>query len=181
MRLTIQPVRRAVFTAMMPMTAVFAAAGFAGPALASDVVFAAGTGPEARSEASPASSPGEALEKAATQMADPAFQDGLSGMAEGLGQAMLSLPIGKFVDAVEQARPGTIRKTSGKTMREDATLGGAIGEDAGRLPAQMGKQSRAALTAMSGLASALASMMPALEKLGRDLEKSAGKIKTTRP
>ncbi|MBP7952169.1 MAG: hypothetical protein KAZ17_01655, partial [Sphingorhabdus sp.] len=89
MRLTIQPVRRSAFAAMIPMAAVLAAAGFAGPALASDVVFAAGTGPETRSEAPSASSSGEALEKAATQMADPAFQNGLSGMAEGLGIALL--------------------------------------------------------------------------------------------
>jgi hypothetical protein len=181
MQLFIQPIRRAAFAAMIPAAAIFAAGGLAQPALASDVVFAAGTGVEAHAPSRSPAASGEALEKAAAQMADPAFQDGLSGMAEGLGEALLSLPIGKFVHAVEQARPETIRKADGKTMREDATLADVAGEDAGELPAQMGKQSRAALTAMSSLASAFASMMPALEKLGRDIQKSAGKIKTARP
>lgn len=109
----------------------------------------------------------------AESLADPRMQDGVAAMVERLGETMLDLPVGKFVAAVENERPGTI----GKPIREDATIADLAGRDAERLPSELGLSSRQMMAMFSGFASAFATMMPEFEQMGRDLERRMKDIK----
>jgi hypothetical protein len=170
----------------LPAFVLAAAIAAASPAYATEIVFVPGTGannafsdPDAEIESADdiAAPNNEAkMREMAERLGDPAMQDGIADMAEGLSNVLLKLPIGKFAHAIEKARPGTV----GRGISEKATIADVAGRDADRLPEEIGKQSRVAMTAMSGFASAFASMMPALEELGRDLEKSMADMKAKR-
>jgi hypothetical protein len=110
------------------------------------------------------------------KMSDPDMQDGVAQMAEKMGETMMRLPIGKFVSAIEKARPGTVKKS----MREDATLADLAGRDAENIPETLGKQSRVAMSMMGGFAKAFASMMPEFEKMGKEMAASMDDIKSKR-
>jgi hypothetical protein len=164
----------------LPALLVAVAVIAASPAYASDIIYVPGTGTTTFADAETgkrddinAPSNEAKMREMADRLDDPAMQDSIAGMAEGLGNVLLKLPIGKFANAIEKARPGTV----GRDISEKATIADVAGRDADRLPAELGKQSRVAMKAMSGFASAFASMMPALEELGRDLEKSMADIK----
>lgn len=109
----------------------------------------------------------------AERLGDPAIQDGVANFAEGMGNILLNLPIGRLAAAAEKARPGTVRRK----IASDATVADIAGPDAHLVPAKLAKQSRVALSVMSEFAGALASMIPALENLGRNLEKNMASIK----
>jgi len=161
-------------------TSLFAAT----PALANDIVFVPGTGEAAMaSETIAAPSTIDAnrdtqadMIAVADRLEDPALQDGVAGIVESVTERMMQLPVGKFIAAIENARPGTIKRG----IREDATIADLAGSEADGLGAELGKQSRIAMNMMSGLTEALAGMMPQLEALGRDLEKSVADIKASR-
>ncbi|HMS19270.1 hypothetical protein [uncultured Sphingorhabdus sp.] len=116
------------------------------------------------------------LNDMADDLADPRVQNGVAAMAERIGETMLDLPVGKFVAAIEKARPGTMKKR----IREDATVADLAGRDAEHLPRELGKGSRQMMTMLSGFASAFATMMPEFEQMGRDLERSMKDIKAAR-
>ena len=151
------------------------------PAFANDIVFVPGTGEMAvASETIAAPSAIRAkrdtqadMIAVANRLEDPALQDGVAGIVESVTERMMQLPVGRFISAIEKARPGTIKRD----IPEDATIADLAGSDADGLGAELGKQSRVAMNMMGGLTEALASMMPELEALGRDLEKRVADIK----
>jgi hypothetical protein len=167
----------------LPAFVLAAAMVAASPAYAADIVFVPGTGApsdiaDEDSEiavmddvASPNSE--AKMREMAERLDDPAMQDSIAEMAEGMGNMLLKLPIGKFAHAIEKARPGTV----GRGISEKATVADMAGRDAEDLPEELGEQSRVAMKMMSGFAGAFASMMPELEKLGRDLEESMADMK----
>ncbi|MFC4291252.1 hypothetical protein ACFOWX_02365 [Sphingorhabdus arenilitoris] len=165
--------------------AIVVAMSFAAPVHAQDVIFIPGTG-----EAAPADDAGsgvpydntdprasssneEQLRGVAARLGDPDMQDGIANMAENLGEVMMRLPVGKFMSAIEKARPGTVDRD----YDEDTTFADMAGPEAEDLPQQLGQQSRVAVKMMSGFAEAIAQIMPQLEELGRDLDKSMADVK----
>lgn len=149
------------------------------PAAAQDIVFAPGTGQTELADVAldqndtgdlqpVASEADEDLTEMADKMADPRVQDGVSAAVERATGAMMSMPIGRFVEAIERTRPGTVSRR----IRPDSTIADVAGGDSRYLPAQLGDGSRQMMGMMSGFARAMAAMMPEFERMGRDMEES---------
>ncbi len=157
----------------LPLVAVTA------PASAQDVVFAPGTGdteyvsadaPE-YADAPDYEDTGYDDDQAgmgpiAGRLSDPMVQDTVAIMVESMAGAVMNMPIGGITEAIESARPGTVRRQ----YRRDATVADIAGRDARYLPQDLGDQSRAAVGMMGGVARAMANMMPAFENLSRDMQ-----------
>ena len=157
----------------LPLVAVIA------PASAQEVVFAPGTGEtEYVSADAPEYADAPDYEDAgydddqagmgpiAGRLSDPMVQDTVAIMVEGMAGAVMNMPIDGITEAIESARPGTVRRQ----YRRGATVADVAGRDARYLPQDLGDQSRAAVGMMGGVARAMANMMPALENLSRDME-----------
>ena len=112
----------------------------------------------------------------AARLADPATQDSIAGMVEKMSATMLQLPVGKFVAAIEDARPGTVKKR----VRDDATLADLAGPKADAVPEMLGQESRTAMRMASGFAKAFAVMLPEFEALGKEMEKEFKAAKSRR-
>jgi hypothetical protein len=153
----------------LPLLAISAA-----PAMAQDVVFVSGTGEPVAIEAidddfaSTADESDTDFADMADKIADPAVQDGVAAAIESATGAMMNLPVGRFAEAIERARPGTVSRR----MRGDATVADIAGRDARYLPEELGTRSREAMGMMSGFARAMATMMPEFERMGREMEES---------
>jgi hypothetical protein len=153
----------------LPLLAVAAA-----PAAAQDVVFVSGTGEPVAVEAvddgfAPTADESDTdFADMADKIADPAVQDGVAAAIESATGAMMNLPVGRFAEAIERARPGTVSRR----MRGDATVADIAGRDARYLPEELGTRSREAMGMMSGFARAMATMMPEFERMGREMEES---------
>ena len=111
--------------------------------------------------------PAESMTQMAERLTDPAMQDSVAEMVEKMSSVMMKLPVGKFVAAIEDARPGTVKDK----IREDATLADLAGPKADDMPEMLGEQSRTAMSMMGGLAKAFAVMLPQFEELGKEMEK----------
>lgn len=156
----------------LPLVAVTA------PASAQEVVFAPGTGAmEYVSADAPEYEDAPDYEDAgyddqagmgpiAGRLSDPMVQDTVAIMVEGMAGAVMNMPIDGITEAIESARPGTVRRQ----YRRGATVADVAGRDARYLPQDLGDQSRAVVGMMGGVARAMANMMPALENLSRDME-----------
>ncbi len=167
--------RPSAFFIRVPMIAalVVAPAAFA-PAFAQnddEIVFVSGTGdiqnfdsptPSERADAP------EGMMDLADKMADPDMQDGIASAVETMAATMMKLPVGQFAAAIEDARPGTVRKQ----IRRDATVSDVAGRDAEYLPQELGDRSRDMMGMMGSFAKAFAVMMPEFEKMGREMEAS---------
>ena len=146
----------------------------AAPAAAQDIQFVSGTGEPAEGapvydDFDPAADNDDAgLDGLASKMSDPAVQDGVAAAIESATGAIMNLPVGHFAEAIERARPGTVNRR----MSRDATVADLAGRDARYLPEELGERSREAMGMMSGLASAMAVMMPEFERMGREMEES---------
>ena len=146
------------------------------PTVAQDVVFVPGTGvlTEAVGDVGsdniqqPDFAADDDISAMANRMGDPVVQDGVSLAVERATDAMMRLPIGRFADAIERARPGTVDRH----IRGDATVADIAGRDSRYLPQELGERSREAMGMMSGFARAIATMMPEFERMGRDMEDS---------
>jgi hypothetical protein len=155
--------------AFIPLLCVIAV-----PALAAPVEFVSGTGQE--SIAAPALPFADApvddgdtaqdMERMADVMANPKMQDSVAHMVEGMTNMMLHLPVGQFAEAIEKARPGSMKKR----IRSDATLADLAGRDGKNLPEKLGKESRAMMVMMGGFTKAFATMLPEFEKIGKEME-----------
>jgi hypothetical protein len=144
------------------------------PVMAQDVVFVSGTGDPVAVEAidddfAPITDESDTdFSGMADKIADPAVQDGVAAAIESATGAMMNLPIGRFAEAMERARPGTVNRR----IRGDATVADIAGRDARYLPEELGERSREAMSMMSGFARAMATMMPEFERMGREMEES---------
>lgn len=106
------------------------------------------------------------IDPIAGRLSDPMVQDSVAIMVETMAGAIMNMPIDGIAQAIETARPGTVRPS----MRRGATVADVAGRDARYLPQELGDQSRAAVGMMGGVARAMANMMPAIENLGRDMQ-----------
>lgn len=104
----------------------------------------------------------------ADKISDPVMQDGVAAAVERTTSAMMQIPIGPFVQAIENARPGTVNRR----LRRDATVADVAGRDAEDLPERLGDSSREMMGMMGGFARAMAVMMPEFERMGREMEES---------
>lgn len=155
------------FLVAVPLLAIGA------PVAAQDILFAPGTGGDVTPytydrEEYPISDDAGDIENIANKMSEPAMQDGIATAVEQVTSAMMRLPVGRFVAAIENARPGTIDRR----IRRNATIGDLAGHDAEDLPERLGDGSRQMVGMMGGFARAMASMMPEFERMGRELEDS---------
>lgn len=163
---------RSIKFALLPMSvALLAAPAFA---QSDEIVFVPGTGATVDiSSAEPGSfvvdknNAGD-INDIAEKLANPAVQDGVATVVERMAGAMMQMPAGQFADAIENARPGTVKRS----IRRDATIADLAGRDAEYLPEELGARSREAMGMMSGFARAFAVMMPEFERIGREMEES---------
>lgn len=109
----------------------------------------------------------------ADKLADDTMQDSIAAAVERLTGVMMKLPVGEFAAAVEEARPGSVKTR----IPKDATLADLAGDDAQHMPETLGKQSRVAMTMMSGFARAFAKMMPEFENIARDIGAEMDRVK----
>lgn len=135
------------------------------PAVAQDVIFAPGTGDPAEVYAD---APQNDVEDLAERFDDPVMHDGIASAVEGISESIMRLPVGRFADAVERARPGTVDRR----LPHDATVGDLAGRDADYLPQELGDRTRDMMGMAGGFARALAVMMPEFERMGREMEES---------
>lgn len=145
----------------------------AAPAVAQDVVFAPGTGEPVDALAYapddyPESDNAAEMAEVADRIDDPALHDGVAAAVEGVTDSIMRLPVGRFADAIERARPGTVDRR----LPHDARVGDLAGRDAGYLSQELGERSREAMGMMGGFARAMAAMMPEFEKMSREMEES---------
>lgn len=147
----------------------------AAPVAAQDVVFVSGTGEQMPFDDEPMNDGDGETEMTgiAEKMSDPATQDGVAAAVEHITATMMQMPVGQFAEAIENARPGTVKKR----IRRDATVADLAGRDAEYLPEKLGDGSRQMMGMMSGFARAFAVMMPEFEKMGREVEESFRKAK----
>jgi len=167
-------------TSMLAAAALFAAP----PAFAQDnasenasIIFVAGTGgaayPAAPVSTADKKDPAAELEALAVKLSDRTTQDGVAGIVEKMVGGLMQLPVGKFTAAIEDARPGTVKKQ----IPANATLADVAGPKAEIAPQQLGDQSRKAMGLMSGFAKAFAVMLPEFEALGKQMEEEFKAIK----
>lgn len=163
---------RSMKFALLPMSvALLAAPAFA---QSDEIVFVPGTGAAVDMDsAEPAPFVGDKdndgdIDDIAEKLANPAVQDGVATVVERMTGAMMKMPVGQFADAIETARPGTVKRS----IRRDATIADLAGRDAEYLPEELGARSREAMGMMSGFARAFAVMMPEFERIGREMEES---------
>lgn len=144
------------------------------PASAQDVVYSPGTGEpyDAISEEQPDTD----IDRVVDRMSDPVVQHGVGGAVEYASESIMRLPIGRFADAIERARPGTVDRR----LPQDATVGDLAGRDADYLPQELGERSREMVGMMGGFAQAMAAMMPELERMSREMEEGFRRAKRTR-
>jgi hypothetical protein len=170
--------------AMRTTLSLFAipAIALATPASAQDVVFVAGTGvaadtrpggsydePYVVADSVDATlSRDEGIDAVADRMSDPAMQDSIAYTVEQMASAVLALPVGGIAEAIETARPGTVRRE----VRHDTTVGDFAGRDGDYIAEDLGDRSREMVGMMGSLARAAATMAPAIAKMGRNLEES---------
>ncbi|MFN3620877.1 hypothetical protein [Sphingorhabdus sp.] len=160
--------RDKILLLVLPLAAITA------PANAQDVVYAPGTGAAEYSDTvSPYYNESGAgydnrarMGSMAGRLSDPVVQDSVGIMVERMAGAVLNMPIDGITEAIETARPGTVKRQ----LRRGATVADVAGRDARYLPEELGDQSRAAVGMMGGVARAMANMMPAIENLGRDMQ-----------
>lgn len=161
----------------------------AAPASAQDVVFVPGTGVASDVEvgsaidepyADDADYPDEyrddlraeprdgEIDAIADRMSDPVMQDKIAYTVQRMADAVLAMPIGGVAEAIETARPGTVRRS----VRRNDTLRDLAGRDGEYIAEDLGDRSREMVGKMGGLARAAATMAPALAQIGRELEES---------
>lgn len=153
----------------------------ASPIAAQDVVFAPGTGEHGdyTQPSEPAyydddnSVRDSGYSDLTGRISDPAVQDGVAATVEQMAGAMMRMPVGPMVQAIENARPGTVKRH----LRRDATLADVAGRDARYLPEELGERSRETMGMIGGFARAMAVMMPEFERMGRDIEESVRNAK----
>lgn len=102
----------------------------------------------------------------ADKLSDPALQSNVAAMLERMTGVMMRLPVGKFAAAVEDARPGSIKKE----IPADATIADLAGEKAENAPEMLGKQSRIAMGMMSGFAKVFAEMLPEFQATAQEVK-----------
>lgn len=107
----------------------------------------------------------EQMKRMADRLEDPAMQDSIAVVVEKIAGAMMKLPVGELAGAIENARPGSVKRD----IPADAVLADLAGEDARDMPEMLGKQSRIAMGMMSGFARIFARMSPELENIMRDM------------
>ncbi len=110
------------------------------------------------------------MQKMAQKLGDPEMQDKMADMVDNLSQAMMKLPVGKIAASVEKAIPGGIKTK--QRIRENDTLADLAGKDGRKLPGELRKGTRQAMTMMSGFAAAFATMLPEFEKMAEEMGES---------
>lgn len=163
---------RSMKFALLPMSVALLAA----PAFAQngEIVFVPGTGAAVDMGSSEPTAFADNNDNAgdindiAEKLANPAVQEGVATVVERMTGAMMHMPVGHIAEAIETARPGTVKRS----IRRDATVADLAGRDAEYLPEELGARSREAMGMMSGFARAFAVMMPEFERIGREMEES---------
>lgn len=100
------------------------------------------------------------------KMEDPVVQAGVAGMLAALSEAMLDMPIGPLVEAIERADG----EPTG--LEEDATIRDLAGPEAEDLPAEMAERVPEMMDAASGMARGFEAMMPMLRAWAEEMEAS---------
>jgi hypothetical protein len=117
---------------------------------------------------------------AVRQLNDPALQQTLATAMASLTQAMMGMKMAPFANAMK-----SMGKTMGKSMGDkdmasdmdmdmdpDATLGDMMGPEGRDMPRQLSEKVPAMMGGMAGMAGAMEQMLPQLQAIGKQLQKS---------
>ena len=156
-----------------PFMIALSLAVLAAPVVAQDVSYVPGTGDIEREGPIDGADYTSQAEDApvgdlSAKISDPMMQETVAAVVEDMAGALMAMPVGPMVDAIENARPGMIKRS----LRRNATLADVAGRDARYLPEELGERSREAMGMMGGVANAVAVMMPEIERMGRQMEES---------
>ncbi len=99
---------------------------------------------------------------------DPAFQNKMTGMMSGLMAAMMDLPIGKFVNAVEKAVPEARGNSS---IDPDATIGDLARRDDPDFDRNMESKMRKGTAMMGIMASEFGAMLPQFREMAEKMKR----------
>jgi hypothetical protein len=104
--------------------------------------------------------------KMADEMARPDNIRKMSGLVEGITEAMMQIPVGQMAAAVEKASPGAIKNA----IPANATLSDLAGQDADRLPKEFAAKTRGMMSMAGSFARIFAEMLPQFERMGKEME-----------
>lgn len=114
--------------------------------------------------------PGEAEETAdevAERLRDPASQIAVAAVLSSMGEALLDMRIGPFVEAMDKAGVGSERT---RDLPPDARLGDVAGHRAREMPEKIARETPRVMGAAAGMAGSLKAMVPELREIGRRMK-----------
>jgi hypothetical protein len=112
------------------------------------------------------------LSDAVQQLNDPAMQQSISGALAMMMQAMMGMKMGPMAKAMEGMGKSMGDKDAAMNIDPDATLGDMIGPEGRDMPREMSAKVPAMMSGMAGMAGAMQQMLPQLEAMGKQLQKS---------
>jgi hypothetical protein len=101
----------------------------------------------------------------ADQLRDPKKQQGMADALAAMTQAMMSIKLAPFADAMEKMGDS---KAARKLARAE-TLGDLAGKDARRMPQEVSRQVPQMMGMMAGMAGAMEAMLPQLEAMAKQM------------
>jgi hypothetical protein len=109
---------------------------------------------------------GEQLEGLARTLENPETQAAVAAAAGAMMGAMLDIPLDNFARAIEPLEPKAAKRIQGRTLRDLAAGGDAA------LEARAADGTRKALGSAGAMASAIAVMLPELERAARRMKEA---------
>lgn len=119
---------------------------------------------------------GESMMTVADKMADPATQDRVANVIEGVTAAIMDMPIGQFAEAIESAAPGTVKRD----IRRGDTVADLAGRDGRHVSQELGARSQQIMGNVGEMTRVFAAMLPEFERLGREMAGRVGQVERNR-
>ena len=112
-------------------------------------------------------SAGDATAEIADKLRDPASQIAVAAMLSSMGEALLDMRIGPFVEAMDKAGVGGDRM---RDLPPDARLGDIAGERTREMPGKIARETPKMMGAAAGMAGSLNEMLPEFKAMARRMK-----------
>lgn len=106
----------------------------------------------------------DALSTLSEKLEDPAEQERLATMMGAMGEALMALPVGPMMQAMERATG-----EDAPDVAPDTTLGELAGPDAERLPGEIAEKLPEMMGMMAGMADTFEAMVPMMEAMAETM------------
>lgn len=108
--------------------------------------------------------PEDSLSTLAEKLDDPVEQERLATMMGAMGEALMALPVGPMMQAMERATG-----EDAPDVAPDTTLGELAGPDAERLPGEIAEKLPEMMGMMAGMADTFEAMVPMMEAMAETM------------